>query len=129
MLPPLMFSEEEIEALVLGTRWVAKRADAKLGSAAHEALQKIAAVLPRDLRDTLDASALLIGPGPGIAAGSIELAQRLVLGLFPAAESTEAVDARLEQNGDAPGALRRLVIESRDDLARDLRVRAAQSGL
>ena len=60
---------------------------------------------------------------------SIELAQRLVLGLFPAAESTEAVDAWLEQNGDAPGALRRLVIESRDDLARDLRVRAAQSGL
>ena len=26
MLPPLMFSEEEIEALVLGSRWVAERA-------------------------------------------------------------------------------------------------------
>lgn len=75
MLPPLMFSEEEIEALVLGTRWVADRADAKLGTAARDALQKIAAVLPRDLRDTLDASALLIGPGPGIAAGTIELSQ------------------------------------------------------
>jgi predicted DNA-binding transcriptional regulator YafY len=75
MLPPLMFSEEEIEALVLGTRWVADRADAKLGSAAREALQKIAAVLPRDLRDTLDDSALLIGPGPGISAGTIELSQ------------------------------------------------------
>jgi len=60
---------------------------------------------------------------------SIELAQRLVLGLFPATDSTDAVDAWLEQNADAPGALRRLVIESRDDLARDLRVRAAQSGL
>ena len=60
---------------------------------------------------------------------SIELAQRLVLGLFPATDSTEAVDAWLEQNADAPGALRRLVIESRDDLARDLRVRAAQPGL
>jgi len=60
---------------------------------------------------------------------SIELAQRLVLGLFPATESTDAVDAWLEQNADAPGALRRLVIESRDDLARDLRVRAAQAGL
>lgn len=75
MLPPLMFSEEEIEALVLGTRWVANRADAKLGLAARDALQKIAAVLPGDLRDTLDASALLIGPGPGIAAGEIELSQ------------------------------------------------------
>ncbi|QMU98026.1 aminopeptidase N [Microbacterium esteraromaticum] len=60
---------------------------------------------------------------------SIELAQRLVLGLFPAAETTEAVDAWLEQNADAPGALRRLVIESRDDLARDLRVRSGQSAL
>ena len=60
---------------------------------------------------------------------SIELAQRLVLGLFPATDSPEAVDAWLEQNADAPGALRRLVIESRDDLARDLRVRAAQPGL
>ncbi len=28
MLPPLMFSEEEIEALVLGSQWVARRADA-----------------------------------------------------------------------------------------------------
>lgn len=60
---------------------------------------------------------------------SIELAQRLVLGLFPATDSTDAVDAWLEQNTDAPGALRRLVIESRDDLARDLRVRAAQPSI
>jgi predicted DNA-binding transcriptional regulator YafY len=28
MLPPLMFSHEEIEALALGSRWVADRADA-----------------------------------------------------------------------------------------------------
>ncbi|MEI9851699.1 MAG: hypothetical protein WDN24_13595 [Sphingomonas sp.] len=28
MLPPLMFPPEEIEALVLGSRWVADRADA-----------------------------------------------------------------------------------------------------
>ena len=27
LLPPLMFSEEEIEALVLGSRWVSKRTD------------------------------------------------------------------------------------------------------
>ncbi len=31
-LPPLMFTADEIEALVLGTRWVARRAeDARLG--------------------------------------------------------------------------------------------------
>ena len=34
MLPPLMFSEEEIEALVLGSRWVADRADGPLAKAA-----------------------------------------------------------------------------------------------
>jgi aminopeptidase N len=60
---------------------------------------------------------------------SIELAKRLVVGLFPDTTDTELVDAWLEQNEDAPGSLRRLVIEARDDLARDLRVRAAQPGL
>ena len=73
MLPPLMFSEEEIEALVLGSRWVADRADTQLQSAARNALAKIAAVLPADLRHQLNASALLIGPGEPIAAGDEEI--------------------------------------------------------
>ncbi|MBR7800528.1 helix-turn-helix transcriptional regulator [Undibacterium fentianense] len=64
MLPPLMFSEEEIEALVLGSRWVAERADQHLGLAARQALQKIAAVLPADLRHLLDTTPLLAGPDP-----------------------------------------------------------------
>ncbi|SNU82578.1 putative transcription repressor NiaR [Pandoraea sputorum] len=63
MLPPLMFSEEEIEAIVLGSRWVAKRTDGALADAAANALAKIAAVLPADLRTSLEASTLLIGPG------------------------------------------------------------------
>lgn len=74
VLPPLMFSEEEIEALVLGSRWVAERGDHRLGAAARNALAKIAAVLPADLRDDLDASTLLVGPGEAIAAGDAELA-------------------------------------------------------
>ncbi|GAA1654386.1 aminopeptidase N [Microbacterium flavum] len=57
---------------------------------------------------------------------SIELARRLVTGLFPASDALDAADTWLEGNEDAPGALRRLVIEQRDGLARDLRVRAAQ---
>ena len=36
ILPPLMFSEDEIEALVLGSRWVADRGDDLLGSAAQQ---------------------------------------------------------------------------------------------
>ncbi len=62
MLPPLMFSEEEIEALVLGSRWVAERGDQHLGFAASQALHKIAAVLPTDLRHLLDTTPLLAGP-------------------------------------------------------------------
>ncbi|MBA2650350.1 MAG: YafY family transcriptional regulator [Legionella sp.] len=62
MLPPLMFSEEEIEALVLGSRWVARRTDKKLGLAATNVLAKIASVLPEDLRHRLEFSGLLIGP-------------------------------------------------------------------
>lgn len=73
MLPPLMFSEEEIEALVLGSRWVADRADGPLGAAARNALAKIGAVLPNDLKESLDTSNLLIGPGEPVAAGDAEL--------------------------------------------------------
>ena len=73
MLPPMMFSDDEIEALVLGMRWVAKRADAPLGKAARNALAKIVAVLPDDMRDDVAASGLLVGPGEPIAAGDAEL--------------------------------------------------------
>ena len=74
MLPPLMFSEEEIEALVLGSRWVAERGDSRLSAAARDALAKITAVLPVELRNTPDASALLVGPGAPIVTGDLELA-------------------------------------------------------
>jgi len=62
MLPPLMFSEEEIEALVLGSRWVARRTDKKLRLAATNVLAKISAVLPEDIKHQLEFSGLLIGP-------------------------------------------------------------------
>ena len=61
MLPPLMFSEEEIEAIVLGSRWVADRTDAALSGAARSALAKISAVLPPDLKTGLESVAGLVG--------------------------------------------------------------------
>ena len=73
MLPPLMFSEEEIEALVLGSRWVHQRADRELANAAANVLAKIGAVLPKDLREALDDSGMLIAPGEPIAAGDAQL--------------------------------------------------------
>lgn len=72
LLPPLMFPLEEVEALVLGSRWVASRTDHHLSEAAHSALARIAAVLPPNLRDELDTSALLIGPGAAIPVDAID---------------------------------------------------------
>lgn len=68
-LPPLAFTEEEVEALVLGARWVARRADAGLGESARHALAKIRAVLPPDRREELDNSALLVATGEPIHGG------------------------------------------------------------
>ncbi|WP_236232396.1 helix-turn-helix transcriptional regulator [Pseudomonas tohonis] len=63
-LPPLMFSLGEIEALVLGMRWVARRGDRQLMAAARDVLAKVGAVLPPALREELETSTLLIGPAP-----------------------------------------------------------------
>lgn len=63
MLPPLMFTVHELEALFVGAQWVAARGDAKLAEAATEALTKIEAVLPEDLRFAFDRSGLLVYPG------------------------------------------------------------------
>src|SRR5260370_24544071 len=54
VLPPLMFTDEEIEALVLGLRLVAQRTDETFRQAAVNALAKIAAVLPDDLREGIE---------------------------------------------------------------------------
>lgn len=63
VLPPLMFTPEELEALVLGFRWVAQRADRPLAEAARNALAKIGAVLPDTLNDGLETTGLLAAPG------------------------------------------------------------------
>ncbi len=73
LLPPLMFSPLEIEAVALGSRWVAERGDDELASAARHALAKILAVLPADLRGEAEGSPLMIGPGQMIAAGEREI--------------------------------------------------------
>ncbi|OYX43696.1 MAG: hypothetical protein B7Z02_08605 [Rhodobacterales bacterium 32-67-9] len=65
-LPPLMFTRDEVTALVAGARMVRGFGGAAMALAAEEALSKIAAVLPDALRDSpaavtvhaLDAGAL-----------------------------------------------------------------------
>jgi predicted DNA-binding transcriptional regulator YafY len=54
-LPPLMFDQREITALVLGSRMVAAWGDAELAAAANDALRKIEAVLTPAMRDRIEA--------------------------------------------------------------------------
>jgi predicted DNA-binding transcriptional regulator YafY len=58
-LPPLMFKEQEIEALVLGARIVESWADNELAEAASDAIAKIEAVIPERLRGYMANTALL----------------------------------------------------------------------
>lgn len=54
MLPPLMFSERELKAITLGIQWVSRQTDDELALSAHDALSKIEAVLPSELRHKLN---------------------------------------------------------------------------
>ncbi|MFD4540705.1 aminopeptidase N [Streptomyces bauhiniae] len=62
---------------------------------------------------------------------SIQIAMHIVNGLFPAhqdrPETLAATDAWLTEHADAAPALRRLVLEARDDLARALRAQACDA--
>lgn len=49
-LPPLMLTQDEIEAAVLGAQWVAGRADPVLARAAEDLIAKIGATVPERLR-------------------------------------------------------------------------------
>lgn len=71
-LPPLMFSADEIEAIVLGSRWVAARADdSRLSQSARQALSKITAVLPKELRERAEGTNLLVA-GSGLLTASVD---------------------------------------------------------
>jgi predicted DNA-binding transcriptional regulator YafY len=59
-LPPLMFSEDEIEALVFGARMVRAWGDQSFTQAADAALAKIRAVLPARLNEVADASRISV---------------------------------------------------------------------
>ena len=58
-LPPLMFNEQELEALVLGARIVETWSDPDLASAARDVLAKVETVIPDRLRHYMEETALL----------------------------------------------------------------------
>lgn len=86
-LPPLHFTKAELEALVLGARWVASRGDTALVRASADCLAKVAAVLTPALRQELSATTMLVGPDRGPAVDD---------GLASAIRASIAQDKKLE---------------------------------
>jgi predicted DNA-binding transcriptional regulator YafY len=79
-LPPLMFDADELEALVLGARWVRHQGDDALSAAASRALAKIATATPRDLRDHMAETSLWVpaGPQPAVADPFVQPAREAI---------------------------------------------------
>lgn len=75
LLPPLMFTDEELEALVLGLRLTAEHGDDALGRASADVVAKLRAVLPKDLRTLIDETALLAGPARARPPETIDLGE------------------------------------------------------
>ena len=65
-LPPLMFTEEELAALLLGARMVSARADSVMSRAAKQAIEKIDNVLPEHLKPELQRREILVPDYPGL---------------------------------------------------------------
>lgn len=59
-LPPMMFTADEIEALVLGARMVVERGDPELSRAARDVLAKVETVVPGKVADQMWKAALLV---------------------------------------------------------------------
>lgn len=59
-LPPLMFTEDEAEAIAVGVRMLARTGDPGLQKAAESVLSKVTLVVPDPLRDYLDAAPVYV---------------------------------------------------------------------
>jgi predicted DNA-binding transcriptional regulator YafY len=74
-LPPLMFSVEEVEAVVLGLAMIERSGDRELMEASSRAGAKIAAAVPAPLRQALSSRSLYAWGGAAPAPESIDLSQ------------------------------------------------------
>ncbi len=66
-MPPLMLTADELEAAVLGSAWVATRADPSLALAARDLMTKLTSAIPDELRPIiLDAGIKAVSTRPKI---------------------------------------------------------------
>src|SRR5690606_38624806 len=61
-LPPMMFTREELEAVVLGLRTLIYGPDGEMSDTARDAITKVAAALPPDRRREMEAVGLFALP-------------------------------------------------------------------
>ena len=73
-----MFGEDEIDAVILGLRFVSQRGDADLAKAAENVLAKIEAVLPAEMEGSAATSGLLAGPGGSGKASHLATIRRAI---------------------------------------------------
>ena len=106
-VPPLMFTPEEIEAMVLGTRWVVDRADERLAMAGRNALSKIRAVVPAHIRERLETNTLLIPtqPRPVVDGKLVESVRRAIGEQTKVALTYKDLEDRLTERTIWPFAL------------------------
>lgn len=74
LLPPIMFTEEEVDALVLGALWVADKADAPLAEAARKAMARLTAIMPVELVDRVEAKYVVVGQSEHSEQEAIDMA-------------------------------------------------------
>jgi predicted DNA-binding transcriptional regulator YafY len=104
-IPPLMFTRGEIEAIVLGTRMVEAWGGAELVEAAREALKKIEAVVPADLRDRIERTHLY-APGFRVPAAVRQRLDQLHQAIRD--RRIAAIDYRREDGGASQRRIRPL---------------------
>lgn len=67
LLPPLMFNSDELDALMLGARWVIANTDNTLQSSARRVVAKIDAILPKSKRANFSESSMMVGPSQHVS--------------------------------------------------------------
>jgi predicted DNA-binding transcriptional regulator YafY len=72
-LPPLMFTRDEIEAILVGARLIKRTGDPGLQAAAEAVLSKLSVALPPHLRDHLDLAPVYVSPAGAVTPRQADL--------------------------------------------------------
>ena len=72
-LPPLMFTRDEIEAILVGTRLIKRTGDPGLQAAAEGVLSKLSVALPQHLKDHLDLAPVYVSPAGAVTPQQVDL--------------------------------------------------------